>query len=567
MPKFRLFDKKRRKLNRNQIRRMKEIVAILVRYGFGDFITRSALGRMAGAAAKLFAGRPRYKPKTSNPWERVRLIFEELGPTFIKFGQILSNRVDLLPRELIAELTRLQDSVPPFPPEEAVEILEAEFGKPIGEIFGKFEMEPAASASIAQVHRAWLMDGTAVAVKIRRPRIEEIVSSDIEVMYHLAALLENNIVEMEYINPVTILLEFERIIKMETNFSLEKTNLVRFANAFKDDPLFYVPGVHSELCTIRVLTMDYAPGIKLSQIYRSRPEGYDPELIVQNIADIMFRQVFEFGFFHADPHPGNLFILPGNHICFLDFGMVGYLTDNLRQTMGDAIIGIVNRNYTALAHSLLKLTGSASPDRFEDFERILAEMVEQFYFLPLKEINIGDVFIHAMDILVSFRMNVPASLYLLGKAVTTIEGIASQLYPGFQIAEFAKPYAKKFMEESLSPKRIAGELTQTLTDLTILLRDLPSDLKEITQKIKKGHVNIDLSDRSLIPIQDTLYRIATDITLSIVLTAGIIGSSLIVHSGLPPLWNGIPIIGILGYIASGVVGFVLIILLIRDRFR
>ncbi|NPV03095.1 MAG: AarF/ABC1/UbiB kinase family protein [Brevinematales bacterium] len=567
MAKFRILDRRQKKLSARHVRRYREILSILIRHGFGDFVTRSTLRKVAGFVRHVFSRRKSGASDGPTRWERIRLILEELGPTFIKFGQILSNRIDLLPGDLIAELTKLQDNVPPFDGGDAVGILEAEFGKPIGELFSRFDREPVASASIAQVHRAWLPDGSPVAVKVRRPDIEEIIADDIEIMYHLASLLENNIAEIEYLNPMAILTEFERVIKLETNFTVEKTNLIRFANAFKDDPIFFQPGVYPEYCTVRVLTMEYVPGIKLSDLYNKEMEGYDRALVVERIADILFRQVFEFGFFHADPHPGNLFVLPDNRICFLDFGMIGYLTENLRQTMGDAIVSVVNRNYTALAHALLKITGSPLPDNFEDFERRLAEMVEQFYFLSLKEINIGDVFIGAMDILVSFNLSVPASMYLLGKTVTTIEGIASRLHPKFEIAEFAKPYAKRFIEESLSPKRVIGELTHTLTDLTILLRDLPSDLKEISQKIKKGRLHIEVDEKSLQPIQDTLFRVTTDITLAIVLTAGIIGSSLIVHSGIPPLLAGIPILGLLGYVVSGVIGIGLIILLIRDRFR
>lgn len=558
--------------NYRHIKRYREIIGILVKHGFGEFINRTRINKILNLGKRLIAkikGQQKVDTPSYSIWERIRMSIEELGPTFIKVGQAISNRTDVLPAELITELVKLQDAVPPFDSDDAIAMVETELGRKLKEIFADFEKIPEASASIAQVHKATLHDSTTVAVKIQRPNIEKIFTVDIEIMLHLASLFESYIKDGDLINPVGVLQEFERTVKKELSFINEKNNIKRFATNFKENSDIYVPKVFDEYSTQRVLTMEFIHGVKLSgnsnlPAYLAK-QGLDAKIIARRGVELVLTQVFDNGFFHADPHPGNILILPDNVICFLDFGMMGYVSDKQTELFGDIIIYIVNKDYKKLTYSILKLTDNYC-DRMDELENQVAEMVEYYYHQQVSDIDVHDMLMQFIQLITEYKLKIPANLYLIVKSLVTIQGISLQLDSDFDFAELAKPYAKKILKERLSIKRIIKDASITATDFAMLLRDLPSDIKMLTDMAKRGKLIIDLDKKSSHSIGHSLDKASGILALSVILAAIIIGSAMIVLSGIPPIWKDIPIIGIGGFFISGIIGFWLLIIIIRDRF-
>ena len=545
------------------INRYREIITVLFKHGFGDLITNSQIEKYLDFGKKFIPNKKIEKATSLSRWERIRMVLEELGPTFIKFGQIMSNRPDILPKPLLIELEKLQDSVPPMPNEEAENMIVQELGKPISELFKKFDTNPIASASIAQVYRAELFSGEKVAVKVQRIGIQKIIETDLEIMFHFSLLMEKHITEMEILNPVETVKEFERSIRKEIDFNIEASHIERFARNFQTDMTIYTPEVYKEYSTKKILTMEFIEGIKVSNLKALKETGINPLLVAEQGCDLIMKQIFEYGFFHADPHPGNILIMKDNITCFLDFGMMGTLLPKHQDHLGNIIIGIVNKDSKRIAKTLIRLTGTYNIENRDQLEQRVSEMVNQYAYIPLKEIKIGELLNKLFRMLLDFKLRLPSDFYLLSKALITIEGVGSRLNPDFDMIAHIKPFAKNLLKKRMDPFKLARELSSSMAEFHLLLKDLPFEVREIIRQVKTGKLKVEFEHKGLEPMLAKHDQISNRIAFAIVLAALIIGSSLIVLSKIPPLWKGIPIIGIVGFVGAGIMGFWLLISILK----
>ena len=545
------------------IQRYRQILTVLFKYGFGDLVHTLKIEQYLEIGLQMISRKRREKIETLSRAERVRMAMEELGPTFIKMGQILSTRPDLLPVEFIQELGKLQDHVPPFEYAQVKDIIERELGVPLGQLFKDFEETPLASASIGQVHRARLVEGDGVVVKVQRPGIRKTIEVDLEIMLHLATLMERHLKAMEIHRPTRIVEEFARTLEKELDYTIEAAHTERFAMQFIGDTTVYVPKIYREATTSRVLTMEYVSGIKASEIARLDEAGLDRREIARRGFDLIMKQVFVHGFFHADPHPGNIFILPGNVICYLDFGMMGRIGRKSREHFADLIMNIVRRDEVKVTDALVRLTISDEEPNHNALERDVAEFIDQHFYRPLKELDLGKLLHHLLEMAARHRLTVPPDLFLMIKALSTAEGVGRVLDPDFDATERAAPFVRRIQLQRLHPKRVAEDIYDSGSDFLHLIKEIPGELREILRQARQGRVKIEFEHRGLENMLFTHDRISNRVAFAIVLASLIIGSSLIVLSGIPPKWHGIPVIGLAGFIIAGVMGLWLLFSIIR----
>ncbi len=547
----------------HHIERYHQILTVLFKYGFGDIIDSLHIGHYIDIVLPKSIKKQKETVKEYTLPERVRMAMEELGPTFIKMGQFLSTRPDLIPMEFVTQFEKLQDHVPPFPFADVKNIIEKELKAPLDTNFYEFNEIPVAAASIGQVHRATLINGEDVAVKIQRPDIRKMIEVDLEIMLHLAMLLEKNLEEIQIYSPTNIVTEFAETLMKEIDYNNEAINIERFAGQFLNEPYIYIPKLFPEITTTKVLTMEYIEGIKASDIERLDREGYDKKVIAFRGAELIFKQIFTHGFFHADPHPGNIMILHDNVICYLDFGMMGRIDRQTREDFVDLIMAVVQQNEVKTADILLRLVKSDIDIDRRKLEQDISDITMQYLNKPLKEINTGRILQQFMDIITRHQLYIPPNLFLMGKAITTVEGVGMMLDPDFNCTSVSAPFIKRIRMERMHPKRMADDMLNFSTQIIQLLKDIPNEVRDILQQAKSGHSTIRIEHQGLAPAINTLDRVSNRVSFAIVLASLIIGSGLIVLSGIPPRWQDIPVIGIVGFLSAGIMGFWLLISILR----
>lgn len=545
------------------IQRYRQILMVLFKYGFGDLIDTLKIEQYLEIGLQMISRKRREKVETLSRAERVRMALEELGPTFVKMGQILSTRPDLLPLEFIRQLSRLQDNVPPFAFELVRDAVEKDLGAPLGKTFKEFEKSPLASASIGQVHRAQLVNGEKVIVKVQRPDITRMIEVDLEIMLHLATLMERHLKAMEIHRPTRVVEEFARTLEMELDYTLEAAHAERFAAQFLGERTLYVPKVFRNATTKRILTMEYVEGIKASELDKLEKAGLDTRKIARRGFDLILKQIFIHGFFHADPHPGNVFILPNNIICFLDFGMMGRIGTQPREHFADLIMGIVRRDETKTASALMTLTTPDVETDVSGLEREVAQFIDKYFYRPLRDLEMGKLLKNLVEMTTKHRLRIPPDLFLMLKALATEESLGKALDPDFDAIKQAAPFVKRVQMDRLRPKRIAGDIFDSGAEFLHLLREIPGEVQEILRQARQGKIKIEFEHRGLEPMLSTHDRISNRIVFAIILAALIIGSSLIVLSGIPPKWYEIPVIGLAGFVIAAIMGFWLLISIIR----
>ena len=545
------------------LNRYHRILRVLFKYGFNDLVDRLHIDQYLESGLQMINRKPREQVVRLSRPERLRMVFEELGPTFIKLGQLLSTRPDLIPADFLDELAKLQDDIPPFSLEEVNTIFQEELGRAPEEIFHYFDTEPLAAASIGQVHRARLDSGAEVVVKVQRPGIENIIAVDLEILAHIADLMEQYLEEVQGHRPSAIVHEFARSLSREIDFSIELANIQRFSRQFEGTPAIHVPLVYPELSTDRVLVMEYVLGIKSSKVEVLREQGYDLTLIAERGANLVMEQIFIHGFFHSDPHPGNIFILPNNVVCFIDFGQMGRLSRKDREDFTNLVLDLVAGDERKIVSGVLKVTIQLGEVDRESLASDLGSLMDMYLYRPLEELEAGKILQDLLDLVTRHKLSFKPSLYQMMKALTTVEGVGLMLEPKLELIRLAKPFMRRIRLERMQPGRIAEELSLTGSAYIQLLRDLPEELRTILYQLRSGRMRLEFEHRGLKALGAALDRVSNRIAFAIVLAALIVGSSLIILSDIPPHWHSIPIIGLIGFLVAGIMGFWLLLSIIR----
>jgi len=555
------------RVNRNirTIRRYRTILGVLIKYGFGHFVEQLnidyylELGKRLVTLDKI----PKDLERLSQP-QRLRLVMEELGPTFIKLGQLLSTRPDVLDKAYILEFSKLQDKVPAVSFEEINAQIQRELGYPAEELFAEFSTKPLAAASIAQVHRGKLKSGEEVVFKVRRPGIVKIVETDIDVLMGLAYLIEQHVPTVALYDPVGLVKEFRRSIMRELNFTREGRTVDRFAVNFAESETVYTPKIFWDYTGDIVLTMEYVDGIKISALEELTAQGYDLKEIARRGADAFLKQVLDFGLFHADPHPGNVFILPDQVICMLDYGMVGRLGQDLKDQLIDLLQALLNRDVNRIISQLLYSGELTDDSDMKNLRRDLHEFIEDYYDIVLQDIKVGKLLTEFIEILTHHRIHFPADFMILAKALVIMEGVGRQLDPEFNMINHMRPYVNKLVFERFSPKNISEQAGRIVQAYSSLAKNLPQDIKEFVNRLNRNQFKIDLEHRGLEKLVTDLDRSSNRVSFAVVIGSLIVGSSLVMQIDKGPMILGFPLLGLLGYSIAGFLGLWLAIGILRS---
>ena len=549
--------------NIRNIKRYLNIVRVLSSYGFDHILVMLGLSDLVAKSRRILK-RDYNVIERFSAAERMRLALEELGPTFIKLGQILSTRPDVIPNAFVQEFEKLQDNVPCFPYNDVKAQIEHELGSSVETIFLEIETEALAAASIAQVHRAVLLSGQAVAIKVRRPGVVELVESDISALMGLAHLAERHIPSSELYDPVGLVREFARSIRREMDFTREGHTIEKFRDNFKGFPGMYFPEVYWEQTSRGILTMEYIEGIKISDLDALSCGAYNRQLLAQRGADAFLEMVLKHGFFHGDPHPGNILIMPDNVICLLDYGIVGRLDDELRTFLVDILFAIVQRNMDEVV-SLLFYAGDV-PDTLNvrSLKHDLFNFIDGYYEIPLQDIEVGRMLLEFIDIITIYNIRIQPDLMLLIKSLVVVEGMGRNLDPKFNMVEHLRPFMEKSLRQRYSPHRISKEFTSILFSYLNLARHLPRDLKEIINRVNRNKFKIDVEHRGFDRLVTDIDRSTNRLSTSLILSALIIGSSIIMQTDKGPQLLGFPVLAFMGYTVAAVIGLWLVYAIIRS---
>lgn len=530
--------------------RLQTIVGVLIRHGLGDVVHRLGLTEQLARAGHAAQWEHAADLARLEPPVQVRLAMEELGPTFVKLGQILAGRADLFGPEWIAEFEKLHSHVPPLPLDKLRPQLREDLGGEPEAVFARFDTEPLAAASIAQVHRAKLQDGTEVIVKIRRPGIADTIAADLRLLGRLAALAEEQLPWLKPYQPQLLVKELAKSLQRELDLASECRNAERIAKNMAEMPWIVVPRVHWAHTRERVNVQDHINGIAGNHLEALSQAGYDRKLLAQRGAQSVLKMIVEDGLFHADPHPGNVFYLPDNRIAFIDFGMVGRLSTKRRSELLGLLLGLVERNPQAVADVLLDWTGDGSNADIDTLEAEIEAFVDQYYGVPLSQLSLGSMLGDVTAILREHRLALPSDLALLIKAFITLEGLGRGLDPDFHMAEEALPLLRKVMRAQYRPRVLAQRAWRNLRRTLAMVEQLPHDISRLMRNARRGKLNIHLDILHLRRVGDQLNRAANRISMALVIAALIVGSSIVMTVQGGPTLFGLPAFGFLGFMGA-----------------
>lgn len=576
-------------------KRLPEIVSVFARHGFGHILSqifergrtrrfslRSAFTRRARAGShsqKSRWWRFRRAKKDSDENisgtllsvpERLRLAFEELGPTFVKLGQVLSTRVDIL-SELVGqeealawstEFQKLQRHAQPFDFSEVRTTIEQEFKAPLEKVFSTYEQQPFAAASIAQVHAATLETGESVVVKVQRPRVATIIQTDLNLLMELAERLENRDPEMHLFKPTELVREFSRSIRKEIDFTIEATNTDAFYQRFATSSKVKIPRVHWDFTNRRVLTLERIDGVPINAIAQLDEMGFDRTALAETLVEMFYTQVLSDGFFHADPHPGNVFVLEDGRIGLVDFGMVGRISDDMLRHICNWLSAVLTKDVDAVVRSYIRMGILGDETDIAALKLEMNDFLERYFNMPPSRLRLGEVIHEVFNASLRHQIHVPPAFLMLGKTVATVESVVMKLNPDFNILEFSEPYISQFLVQNFGSKRWERQLADSVEDFTELARDMPLQLHRILQKLQRGSLKFELEHLSLEAVIKAFDRVINRVAFSLIIASLIVGSSIILQG--VEIWEWKFFLGIMGYLTATFFGFGLVISILRS---
>jgi len=511
------------------LQRLRRIANVLAKHGFGYFIDQ------LGFSGLLGRGDGREKIHLSRG-ERLRLALEELGPTFIKLGQFLSTRPDIVPRDIVKELSLLQDRVTPFATEKVYEILREELGEGWEEIFASFDPEPLAAASLGQVHLATLAGGQRVILKVQRPEVARVIHTDLEILHYVAQVAQRHSVYGQIYDFVAMAEEFSRALKQELDYTAEGRNADRLRQALRDEEGVYVPRVYWEYTTGRVLTMEFVEAVKIGDLEELGRRGYSRRRIAENLVRAFYRQVLVGGVFHGDPHPGNLAVLPGERVVLMDFGVVGTLSEEHRREISRLVLGMVRRRSRDVVRSMVNL-GTVPPDLDMKALRREIDMLRQKYLaVPLKDIKLGPAIDELVEVAFRFRIRMPAEFTLLAKTLLSLEGLITALDPDLSFIQLSTPYIWELVRRRYQPREVWRAVEENLGAYLDIAFELPLQVHRVLSRLSRGDLTVKLEHQDLRSLFRHLEAAVNKLSLSLILLAfSIIMAGLIISAGLGAL--------------------------------
>lgn len=537
------------------LRRTREIIRVFFKYGFESLISETTLRRFVSERRQLAWRRQERPVLEFTRWERIRMMAEELGPTFIKFAQVLSNRGDLLPDALITEFEKLQSTVPPFSSERARQIIERELGKNLDELFESFEDVPIGSASIGQVHLARLRDGTDVVVKVQRPNVHRQIETDLEILKFLADRTQDTLERYGITNVMDLIRAFERTMQKELDYTNEANNIDQFRRFYAKETRFYVPKAYKEYTTRRVMVLERVHGCKITDTEQLTAWGVNPTAVAETGMAIYLSQIFEHGYFHADPHPGNILVQSNGVICLIDFGMVGTLMEQDKQNFAGVFVSMARRDARAMTFYLRRLAVDDEISDVRQLEYDLNEIIEDYANLDVSQSNMAVLGTELQKIIYENRMRVPGSIFLILRALAILEGIGKVIAPNFKTMDFIKGYGTTLVMSSIAPDKLIPELWNDSMEFWMLFKSFPIEGREILRQVRKGRLTVQLKHTAYEPLLEQMRHGANHLALSLVTAALFITSALILFSDLPRNVFGIPALSFVGFTVSVLLGF------------
>lgn len=539
--------------------RLQEIISILLKYGFEDVVSTTSLSRFVPIDDWKRNNKPVLQFSRS---ERIRMVIEDLGPTFVKFAQTLSNRPDLLPQDLIEELQKLQDNVAPFSEEEAMSIIEKETGMNLNDFVSFFDNKPLGAASIGQVHRARLKTGQDVVLKIQRPGAREQIHTDLRLLREFIKHTKHFFERYGILNPEEIIETFEESIINELDYTIEAKNIVQFRNAHKGNSKLHIPYAYLEYTTKKILVMEYVSGCKITDKRTIESWGLDVKEVALNGLHLYLDQIFSRGFFHADPHPGNVLVRPDGKIILIDFGMIGRLTKYQRYGLANFLTAMGQGDARGMAMHLKRIAKESDAEDLRVLEQDLNELVDRYVINASNDVSMAEITGMLQEIIYKHHLAVPGSIFMILRALAILEGICNVLWPTLEVLPEIEPYGIKLTKEQFSVKNISSDFYYSFYQISSLIYNLPMEIKYILKKTRTGKLSINIDHKGLEPLIKQVSEVSTNLNLTLLIIGLLISSSIVMNSPLTYLQRnsfGMPLVSTIGYGLSLLLMFYLLI--------